>query len=81
MALKAEGVVAGIPDLFLAVPRGDRSGLFIEMKAGKGVLTDSQKEAIRQLTMQGYRCEVIRSVDEFQAKVNEYMNSGENYTN
>lgn len=52
--LKAEGVKAGVPDLFLSVPRGRYHGLYIEMKAGKNKPTQEQKEWIEQLNAQGY---------------------------
>lgn len=34
--LKAEGVKAGVPDIFLPVPRNGYHGLFIELKELKG---------------------------------------------
>lgn len=62
--LRAEGVVAGIPDLFLAVPRrvtagngtrGPCAGLFIEMKKTKGGrVSGEQCEVIELLRAQGY---------------------------
>ena len=39
--LKAEGVKAGVPDLFLPVSRGGFFGLFIEMKVGKNKTTQT----------------------------------------
>lgn len=42
--LKAEGVRAGVPDLFLAIPRAPYSGLFIEMKRTKKSLSKVSKE-------------------------------------
>lgn len=53
--LKAEGVRSGIPDLFLAYPKGDKHGLFIEMKKIKGGRTsENQKKVIAMLNKNGY---------------------------
>jgi hypothetical protein len=52
--LKAEGVKPGVPDLFLAVPKGGAHGLFIELKAVGGTLTERQASVMRALTVQGY---------------------------
>jgi len=53
--LKAEGVLPGVLDLFLPVPRLGVPGLWIEMKApGKGRLSTEQKERIEFLIGQGY---------------------------
>lgn len=56
---KREGVKAGVPDIFLAFPRGSHHGLFIEMKRESGGTTrKNQSEWITKLTGQGYKCEV-----------------------
>lgn len=52
--LKAEGVRASVPDIFLPVPRGKFHGLFIEMKKEGGRVQDGQKEMIQALLQQGY---------------------------
>jgi VRR-NUC domain len=52
--LKLMGVRAGIPDLFLAVPRGTFHGLFIEMKSEKGKLTALQEKQMALLWSMGY---------------------------
>jgi hypothetical protein len=71
--LKAEGVVAGVPDLFLAIPNQEANGLFIEMKAGKNQLTEAQKYMIGELQGQGYQCKVCRDFDHFMQIIKNYM--------
>ena len=71
--LEAEGAKRGVPDLFLAVPRGDYAGLFLEMKAGKGIVSKEQRYMMLMLDKQGYRCEVCYGMEEFIMKVNLYL--------
>lgn len=52
--LKAEGVKAGVPDLFLPVARHGLHGLFIEMKKPKGQVSMFQAAWIRDLGEQKY---------------------------
>ena len=64
--LKAEGVLAGVPDIFVAHPKGSYAGLFIEMKrAGrKGRVSLEQKRVMARLADAGYMCAVAYGVDE-----------------
>jgi hypothetical protein len=59
--LKAEGLRAGIPDLFLPVQRHGYGGLFIELKTPTGRLSDEQVAWVRNLTAEGYRCKVCQT--------------------
>lgn len=53
--LKAEGVVAGVADLFLAVPAGPYHGMFIEMKRQHfGRQSDAQKVFAGNVQAMGY---------------------------
>ncbi len=53
--LKKQGVRAGVPDLYLPVPRGGRHGLWIELKSPEsGRVSDKQRWWIDALTRQGY---------------------------
>ena len=71
--LKAEGVLSGVPDTFLAVPRKGFHGLYIEFKTKTG-LTDNQKEVIKALEAQGYLVAIIRTVDDFIKTIESYLN-------
>lgn len=51
--LKAEGLLAGFPDLELNSARGGFIGLQIEMKTECGTLSDSQKRIIPLLEAEG----------------------------
>lgn len=79
---KAIGVVSGIPDLMLAVPATDGSqmsmmrrihGLFIEMKADKGKLSEAQIKSHKRLSNAGYDVVVCNSFDAFKELIMGYI--------
>ena len=63
--LKAEGVRRGVPDLFLPLPIPGRSaGLWIEMKAPGGTVTQNQDDYLRFLAEVGFTTEVCYSAQD-----------------
>lgn len=54
--LKAEGVTAGVVDVFLPYPAFHSHGLWIEFKAGKGSLTPEQREFLADKLALSYCC-------------------------
>jgi len=62
--MKREGVLAGAPDLFLAEPRQNKHGLFIEMKKIGGKTSNNQNEVIDKLRAKGYEAFVCEGADE-----------------
>jgi hypothetical protein len=57
--LKAEGVLAGVCDLFVAEPRGGYPGLFVEMKRTTGgTVSPKQRRFMRRARARGYKVEV-----------------------
>ena len=69
-----EGMTVGIPDLHIPVPRKGYASLYIEMKNGKaGRLSENQKEMIELLRKFGNKVEVVRTLDEFMAIVDDYF--------
>ena len=72
--LKDEGVLAGIPDLVVAEPRGRFHGLYIEMKRRKGGrVTEEQRDKIRKLRRRGYKVLVGHGVDDVWPAVEAYL--------
>lgn len=81
--MKAEGQMAGVPDLFLAYPANGYHGLFIEMKKSrvgkrgklirKGRLSDKQQAVISRLVEVGYKVEVCYSFEQFKTIINNYL--------
>jgi hypothetical protein len=62
--MKREGVLAGAPDLFLAEPRDEWHGLFIEMKKIGGRTSGKQDEVIERLKSKKYKVVVCEGADE-----------------
>lgn len=71
--MKAEGVVPGVPDLFLMHPAGIYHGLYIEMKWDKNGLTTEQINFFLKAEKQGYKCVVCKSLDEFMGEIESYL--------
>ena len=58
--LKRLGVKRGVPDIFVAVPKNNSAGLWIELKVGNGKLSKEQKEFLSRKTSRGYTCAEAR---------------------
>ena len=80
--MKAEGALAGVPDLSLPCPRFGADGqiehgLYIEMKSPKGRLSENQKAVIALLRKGGYRVVVCYSAAEAVTEIAQYLDIGE----
>lgn len=71
--LKKEGVVAGVPDLFLMLPKGGWHGMWIEMKVAGGKLQPNQVEFMGRATLLGYMSVVCYSFEEAKDLITEYL--------
>ena len=81
LSLKRQGVVPGVLDLMLCVPRGGHHGLAIELKIpGSKCLPPSKEQAayIAFLTEQGYCARISNDFQEVKTIILEYLNSGTN---
>lgn len=73
IALKRQGVKAGVPDIVLPVPRGGYHGLYIELKVGKNTTTGNQKRWIRFLGEQGYYVTVCYGWQQAAREIERYL--------
>lgn len=71
--LKATGVKAGVPDIFLPVPRYGYAGLFIEMKVGTNKPTREQAWYLDNLSRSGYAVEVCNGFQQAVDAITGYM--------
>lgn len=70
---KAQGVKAGVPDIFLPAPNGKYHGLFIELKAFGGRASREQENYITALTEQGYYCALCFGAESAINLITRYM--------
>jgi len=74
---KAEGVKAGVPDIFLPVSRGGFHGLYIELKRmGRSGISDAQRKWLAALSEQGYKTVVCKGWQEAAGALSRYLKAG-----
>lgn len=71
--MRSEGVKRGVADIFLPVPVGELSGLFIELKKFGGRASKEQVEFGRAMEAAGYRWVLAIGYLEAVAAVREYL--------
>lgn len=71
--LKRQGVLAGVPDIFVDVPTDKYHGLRIEMKVGKNKPTEKQKEMIERYNQMGYKAVVCYGADDAIKTLEDYF--------
>ena len=72
--LKAEGVLAGVPDLLVAEPKPPHAGLFLEVKRARGGrLSRAQADVGRILREKGYAVAVGRGLEDAWSQVKAYL--------
>ena len=71
--LKAEGVRAGVPDVFLPVARMGYHGFYIELKVGKNKTSAEQNAWLEALKAEGYMVDVSYGWQEAAHKITRYL--------
>lgn len=72
---RSMGVVKGVSDTILFLARGKYHALCVEFKTDIGRQSDAQRLWQSKVEAQGYRYEVVRSLEEFKRLIVEYLNS------
>lgn len=62
-SLKDMGMRPGVSDLFIALPRHGYCGAWIELKSKKGILSDSQKAFLTDMSEQNYYINVCWTIE------------------
>ena len=70
---KSRGVVAGVSDSLLLLPRRQYHGACFEFKTPKGIQSDEQKEWQAIVEKAGYYYCIVRDKDDFIAKFSWYL--------
>ncbi len=71
--LKREGLRPGVSDMFLARPIGKYHGLFLELKAPNGKVSDEQSRFIIEMTKLGYSAGACYSLDQAVKYIADYL--------
>ncbi len=71
--LKREGLKAGYPDISIFVARGGYHGMMIELKYGKGALSEHQIIWLERLNNNGYRAVVAFGFEDARKQILDYL--------
>jgi len=73
--MKAAGVKAGVPDIFIPIPRGRYHGFFLELKSLKkyAAVTKNQEKMILELMKNGYLVEICCGWRKALQRIQEYL--------
>lgn len=69
-----EGVLSGVPDVFIPWPTGGFHGLFLEFKKPGGRVTQAQEEYLNLMRSRGYKAQVVFGLREALEALKEYLN-------
>lgn len=67
------GMKRGMPDLCLPVPRGGYGALFIELKSGKGKVSEYQRVVLNTLMRCGNLCLVAKTYERVTQVIVDYL--------
>lgn len=68
------GLTKGVPDLFLAIPSGPCSGLYLELKIGNEKPKKYQLEVMESLKNQGFAVGWTNNFEEAKEMIENYLN-------
>ena len=71
--LKREGLLKGVPDIFIGIAINGFHGYFIELKSKKGKVDPSQKKLHLNLIDNGYKVDVCYSWHEARSNLLQYL--------
>ena len=72
-----EGVLSGVPDIFIPWPSGGHHGLFLEFKALGGTVSEAQKVFIDLVAPRGYKAQVVFGLRQALEVLKEYLEGEE----
>jgi VRR-NUC domain len=74
--LKRMGVKRGVADFFLALPISGKSGLWIELKVGKGKLSPEQVKFLQRKIARGYEAIAVWGEEAAKEVILAYLDKG-----
>ncbi len=73
--LKAEGVKAGVSDLFIYIPTKNYAGLFVEVKYGKNKQSEYQIDFQKKVEVRGYKYILVYSLQDLVDGIKQYLDN------